>query len=141
MAILTLADRRALDRLIVTVDMMRADVEELAKDNRIEVVYHSGYRARAWRKSRKVRIATVKSDITYAVALHEIGHILGRHPSLRIDKEVAAWEWAKTNALTWTPAMQNTAVRLLGRYVAWSRRSLVAKAPGPDHPVFKWVDA
>lgn len=126
---------------MIPLDRLRSHIDELCREQGVTISYHSGYRARAWRKTKKVRISTIKSDITYAVALHEIGHILGRYPKHRIDREVAAWEWAKANALVWTPAMQRTASRLLGGYVKWTRRHQTAIVPGPGHPVFNWVEA
>ena len=55
----------------------------------------------------EVQIPPIRSDVTYAVALHEIGHNLGRHQNSRrsIVREVWAWRWARTNALIWTPRM------------------------------------
>jgi len=48
------------------------------------------------------------SAISYATALHEIGHILGRHQRSpdTLVRERWAWRWAKENALIWTPAME-----------------------------------
>jgi hypothetical protein len=60
---------------------------------------------------REVWIQSVTSARRYAVALHEIGHILGRHQlsEVVLVRERWAWEWAKRNALEWTPAMQRHA--------------------------------
>lgn len=55
--------------------------------------------------------APIIDETTYAVALHEIGHLAapsgdlhGTH-GLTIEAERAAWEWAEHYALDWTPAM------------------------------------
>lgn len=76
-----------------------------------------------------VNIARVIDETTYAVALHELGHVLApcgsltttqaslqmrtggqpttlRDVKLRLDEEEAAWEWAHHFALEWTPAMK-----------------------------------
>lgn len=82
----------------------------------------------------------VADETSYAVVLHELGHILsplGRikskvpvakgwdatHPrerhrqaGLLLDQEYAAWEWAEYNALCWTPAMEQVKLYALGTY-------------------------
>jgi hypothetical protein len=56
----------------------------------------------------EVWIPPIKSSVSYAVALHEIGHICGRHRAsrYRMVRERDAWSWAKTNALGWTETME-----------------------------------
>ncbi len=120
---------------------LKSHIDTLLLYNSIDVEWREKCSGRAYRKSRRVRLQYIKSEITYAVALHEIGHILGRHPSVRIDKEVAAWEWARKNALVWTPVMTGVASRSLTTYVRWSRRHQTMKVPGVGHPVFDWVSA
>ena len=65
--------------------------------------------SQAWaaREIEEVYIPPVKSVISYATALHEIGHILGRfqRSGNSVIRERWAWQWAKRNALIWTPAM------------------------------------
>ena len=53
----------------------------------------------------------IEFRISYASALHEIGHLRGRHQrsSSTLVRERWAWEWARANALIWTPAMENSA--------------------------------
>jgi hypothetical protein len=57
----------------------------------------------------------VRSAVSYAVALHEIGHIKGRNQKSRneIVRERAAWQWARDNALVWTPEMERRAAEAL----------------------------
>lgn len=93
-----------------------------------------------------VFVREVTSHASYAVALHELGHCV--HPNgqlmltecspqfratgrlatlrdvrLKIDEELAAWAWAKANALEWTLEMEQTkrisfaSYRKLGRLV------------------------
>lgn len=64
----------------------------------------------------EVHTAPIRSAITYATALHEIGHILGRYQSSRrpIVREVWAWRWAQANALKWTPTMEKVSQDALG---------------------------
>jgi hypothetical protein len=65
--------------------------------------------------SDEVQMPPIRSELTYATALHEIGHILGRHQSSRLQmvRERWAWEWARRNALVWTPRMERSAVEAL----------------------------
>jgi hypothetical protein len=51
--------------------------------------------------------SSLRPHRTYSVALHEIGHILGRYQqsSCSMVRERWAWQWAKRNALIWTPRM------------------------------------
>jgi len=121
---------------LTRIETLAVHIDRLLTTNNISVEYKQGTKGRSWCKSRRVRLSPVKSDVTYAIALHEIGHILGDHPKTRIDKEVAAWQWAKTHSLVWTPEMQATASKRLSSYVAWSRRHQTMKVPGPDHPIF-----
>jgi hypothetical protein len=64
--------------------------------------------------------APIRSAISYAVALHEIGHCLGRYQrsSRAIIRETWAWDWAQRNALAWTPAMERHATSSLAWYRA-----------------------
>ena len=72
----------------------------------------------AWasRDLDEIQIAPIKSAISYATALHELGHIFGRYQLSKrsIVRERGAWEWAKRNALVWTPAMDRHAKISLG---------------------------
>lgn len=85
---------------------------------------------------RAVVVSPIIDETTYAVALHEIGHVASPTGYLRVVKETdnavevrqlvsgshadaqraeedAAWEWAQHYALDWTPAME--AVKAYGR--------------------------
>lgn len=74
--------------------------------------------AHALREIEEIHIAPIKSTISYATALHEIGHILGRHQLSKhvLVRERWAWEWARTNARCWTPAMERCAISSLSWY-------------------------
>jgi hypothetical protein len=118
---------------------MAAHIRKVCIVESIEVTTHSRG-GRAWRKQRRIAIRPVKTDITYAIALHEIGHILGpRQSGARLDKEVGAWEWARANAVVWTDAMQRQMEKRLCSYLRWADRSKQAKRPAPDHPIFAMV--
>ena len=75
----------------------------------------------------EIRIVPIESRISYASALHEIGHLRGRHQrsSSTLVRERWAWEWARANALIWTPGMENSArkaVKWYARHAAWIDR-------------------
>src|SRR5262249_12330211 len=76
-------------------------------------------RAHAAAALQVIRIAPIRSAISYATALHEIGHILGPLQWAGVLKrEEGAWRWAERNALIWTEAME----RDRQRSMAWYRR-------------------
>lgn len=53
-----------------------------------------------YKPSRRIRIAVISQLSRYFVALHEIGHIVGRQPRTRIEREYSAWRWALDNAVS-----------------------------------------
>ncbi len=57
---------------------MAKHIEGLCAAHQIEVSSHSRG-GRAYRRTRRVDIRPVRSAVTYAVALHEFGHILGEN--------------------------------------------------------------
>jgi hypothetical protein len=56
----------------------------------------------------ELRLPPVRSILSYATALHEIGHWKSCHGSSHniMVRERWAWRWARENALIWTPAME-----------------------------------
>jgi hypothetical protein len=70
------------------------------------------------RECDEIRIAPIRSSLSYAIALHEVGHMLGRHQQSRwvMVRERWAWNWARKNALFWSPAMEWTATDSLEWY-------------------------
>jgi hypothetical protein len=64
-----------------------------------------------------IRAPRIGSEIAYAVALHELGHIKSRNQSSdQIERERAAWHWARSNAMLWAPRMERYAVASLRWY-------------------------
>lgn len=105
-----------------TVAAMAEHVAALCAEHEIEVGPHSRG-GRACRRERWINIRPVKSEVTYAVALHELGHVLGREQSKpRLFKEAAAWTWARDNAIAWTPRMVETMASALRSYADWAKR-------------------
>lgn len=73
----------------------------------------------AW-EVEEIWIPRIKSEISYATALHEIGHIRARHRASRYTmvRERDAWRWAKRNALIWTERMERDREASLAWYEA-----------------------
>lgn len=82
---------------------------------------------------RIVLCRPVTDETSYAVALHELGHLVaplgvvrhvvrGDHGNLLRIEEEAAWEWARHYALDWTPLMESVS--------RWAE-STYAAAPTP----------
>lgn len=116
-------------------------IARICKIEDIEIASHSRG-GRAYRRKRLVKIRPVKSAVTYAIALHEIGHILGpRQSGTRLDKEVGAWEWAQANAIEWTEAMSAKRVACLQSYLRKVERSAHMKQPTAHHPIFALANA
>ena len=100
--------------MTTTLADMQEHVTLICEQNEILINY--GARSgKAWgsRALGEIHVPQVKSPRSYATVLHEIGHILGRHQDsdIILVRERWAWEWARRNALIWTPTMQ--------RYSAW----------------------
>jgi len=76
--------------------------------------------------------------VTYAIALHELGHLLGRGRSgTRLEKEAAAWRWALANSITELgERARRGAGRRLRSYVLWAEvrqhRARPPRIPSPD---------
>jgi len=105
---------------------MAEHIDRLTKDNGI-TVKASTRNGRAWRRQKKIATPPVKSGTTYALALHEIGHILGKRQSgRRLESEIGAWQWAIDNAETWSPAMTKKVSRCLNSYLKSYRRHKTA---------------
>lgn len=92
-----------------SVDEMRSHVLGIAAKADLTVSWcRRPTSAWAAREIEEVQIAPIKSEISYCTALHELGHILGRHQQSRqlMVRERWAWKWARTNALAWTVRME-----------------------------------
>jgi hypothetical protein len=88
---------------------MRRHIADLLKDYDIRHSRTQSGTAGAWTNAREVQnILPVKDEVSYATALHEIGHIRGRYQKSRfiVTRERWAWQWAKQQVSNWTPAME-----------------------------------
>ena len=114
-----------------TVADMRAHIEQLAAARSIVLRTRWVKRtAKAYSirerdgAADEVQTPPIRSALTYATALHEIGHILGRYQTQRhrrLTQEFWAWKWARQNALIWTPAMERFCRESLAWYAARER--------------------
>ena len=123
------------------VQLMEAHVERLCDEHGIELAGSSGRgRAIRWRGGRlAISIPPIRGQVSYLVALHEIGHLVGPGRSApRLEAEANAWLWAlEQSAVEPTPASRRSIVRRLEGYLAWARnrqhRRVPPRIPPPDH--------
>jgi hypothetical protein len=104
--------RRHIEQLTANLEVSRFRVKRL---NQAKVLTtDSGEPLELW-------LPAIRSKLSYATALHEIGHLRGRYQSRRygvLVRERWAWQWARENALIWTDAMERNAVASLDWYEA-----------------------
>jgi hypothetical protein len=97
-------------------------VRELADRHGVKIEHRGN--GLACRSERWVTIPEVRGQVTYLLALHELGHVLMEsEPALRVDQEVAAWEWAFDNSIV-EPTASNyrSILRCLYHYEQRARR-------------------
>lgn len=72
----------------------------------------------------EIHTPPIRSAISYAAALHEVGHVLGQHQhSQRIMvREGWAWRWARAHAMIWTPRMEHSRQEALAWYAPRAAR-------------------
>ena len=100
---------------------LQKHVERLAAQHEInlDTSWAKGVnQAHVSRARDRVHIPPITTLIRYAVALHEIGHVLGRYQDHynEVVTERWAWEWARRNAIWWTPEMERFAEQALRGY-------------------------
>lgn len=118
-------------------------VVAICKAHKIAITFGTR-RGRAWRTARKVSVPHVRGAISYAVALHEIGHVLGKRGRNRLDHEVYAWQWAEEHAHMWNAAMERKRKRSLQSYVRWAKRRQAHDKRGrtfisADHLIWRYL--
>ena len=107
---------------MVTVPAMQAHAERLCEEHDIVWRRHDSRSRRAYAlpEFEEIHTPPIRGAVSYAVVMHEIGHVLGRYQRSRsvLVREDWAWRWARRNALLWTPQMERCATRSLGWYVS-----------------------
>src|SRR5438034_9973385 len=59
-------------------------------------------RGRGSGRRQLIRTPAVRGQVSYFIALHEIGHLVGPGRSgTRLEKEAAAWRWALANSVVY----------------------------------------
>lgn len=119
----------------MTYNWQALHVLALGREHRVNVVFvASELDCQAVVHDRIVYCLEVTDDLTYAIALHELGHMIApggydkalQDPKFVIDsqktlvdvmyrklaEEQAAWEWARAHAYDWSTMMQS--VREMG---------------------------
>lgn len=106
-------------------------VAKIAKANGVKLVFvESIDDCYGYIDSRTAHILAVTDEITYAIAMHELGHILGPMQGYHdreatpfnprretfSDGEIGAWLWAKANTEYWLVGMQGVMQACLDSY-------------------------
>lgn len=124
---------------------LKAHVHQLCRKNKIRIRYAKKLKRQGHANFdlREIEIRPVLSHTTYAIAIHEIGHLLNRSQSRPIlEQEALAWLWAKKHALCWSPTMERVMRRGLQSYLDCARQHQTLLDPAgllrlpPRHSVF-----
>ena len=110
---------------------MASHVADLCAEHGITIVERASYGGWASKKSRTICIKPVKTQRTYIVALHEIGHIVGSGRSgTRLEQEAAAWRFVlDRSAVALAPATYARMQRYLESYLWKAERSRRLSVP------------
>ena len=123
------------------VEVMEAHIEDLCREYGIELAGSSARgRAIRWRGGRlEISIPPIRGQVSYFIALHEIGHLVGKGRSApRLEAEANAWLFALENCVVEpTGATKRSISRRLEGYLAWARnrqhRRVPPRIPPRDH--------
>ena len=127
------------------VALMENHIEALCDEHGIELVGASSRgRAIRWKGGRlEISIPPIKGQVSYFIALHEIGHLVGPGRSApRLESEANAWLFALEHSVVEpTQATLRSISRRLQGYLAWARnrqhRRTPPRIPPPDHPFWR----
>jgi hypothetical protein len=130
------------------VDLMEAHIEDLCREHGIELVGASSRgRAIRWRGGKlEISIPPIRGQVSYFIALHEIGHLVGRGRSApRLESEANAWLWALDHGVVEpTPATLRSISRRLRGYLDWARnrqyRRVPPRIPPYEHPFWALLE-
>jgi hypothetical protein len=107
----------------MSADAMRAHIESLLAQHEIHCRWISTRAPFAeafldFLGDRRIRTPRIRGDLTYATALHEIGHLVNPDATSSdlMTREREAWKWARANALKWTRKMERYAAQCLLSY-------------------------
>jgi hypothetical protein len=120
---------------------MESHITQLCQDHEIELGPASARgRAIRWRGGRlQIAIPEIRGQVSYFIALHEIGHLVGKGRSApRLEAEANAWVWALDHAaLEPTDATLRSISKRLSGYLQWAQnrqhRRVPPRIPPRDH--------
>ncbi len=131
--------------------LLEEHVRALAARRGVEVEFSASRRARAFRAapSRRLRarivVPPVRGQVSYLVALHELGHLLspGNRSLRQLEREADAWRFALRHSLVEpTPATARSLLRSLESYLLRAQRRAAlgyrTKALIPSSESFFW---
>jgi hypothetical protein len=127
---------------------MEAHVEDLCSEYGIELIGASSRgRAIRWRGGRlEISIPPIRGQVSYLIALHEIGHLVGRGRSApRLESEANAWLWALDHSVVEpSQATLRSISRRLRGYLDWARsrqyRRIPPRIPPREHPFWSLLE-
>jgi hypothetical protein len=130
------------------VDLMEAHVEDLCREHGIQLAGASSRgRAIRWQGGKlEISIPPIRGQVSYFIALHEIGHLVGRGRSApRLESEANAWLWALDHSVVKpTPATLRSISRRLRGYLEWARnrqyRRIPPRIPPREHPFWSLLE-
>lgn len=130
------------------VELMEAHIAQLCREHEIELIGSSARgRAIRWRGGRReISIPPIRGQVSYFIALHEIGHLVGRGRSApRLESEANAWLWAlEQSRVEPTRATLRSISRRLRGYLEWARarqyRRVPPRIPAREHPFWTLLE-
>jgi hypothetical protein len=140
----TTAPAAALDRHVDELCARHGIVRLNGSRGRAEVHRRNG------RRTAAIRVPPIRGQVTYFVALHEIGHLVGPGRSgTRLEKEAAAWRFAFAEArVEPTQACRRRIGRRLRSYVTWAelrqhrrRPPVLPTAESPFWSLLEYLEA
>jgi hypothetical protein len=124
---------------------MEAHIADLCREHGIALAGSSARgRAIRWRGGkREISVPPIRGQVSYFIALHEIGHLVGPGRSApRLEAEANAWLWALDHsAVDPTAATRRSISRRLRGYLEWARnrqhRRVPPRIPPREHPFWR----
>ncbi|HLJ69121.1 MAG TPA: hypothetical protein VKX16_17340 [Chloroflexota bacterium] len=95
------------------VEQLAAHVDALCRQHRIDFIHRNTTHGTAMKRRRTIYTPPVTTELRYAIALHEIGHIVGkgRGSGTRVEQEAAAWRYVLETSIV--ELSQSTYLRML----------------------------
>lgn len=115
---------------------LAAHIDLIAKRYEVTIMWDG--RDKAWPSAKIVSLRPVASQITYFIALHEIGHcVTYASDQSKADREALAWDWAfKNSIITPTPATRARCAKYFSSYV---QRGIIDNISEQHEPTFMAV--